>query len=119
MGCGCKVRRSFGPQLRVLLLVAYGVRPNGQRQLLGFLRARGKSQAAWEGMLQNLFRRGLLGNHLHLIIMDGCTGLAQRCRRSTPKSPSNVAGCTRRGHEHATISRINTFDLACELIKFF
>jgi putative transposase len=62
-GVWIKVRRSFGPQ-RVLLLVAYAIRPNGQRQLLGFVRARGESQAAWEGALQSLYRRGLLGRHL-------------------------------------------------------
>ena len=44
-GVWMKVRRSFGPQ-RVLLLVAYGIRANGERQLLGFVRARGESQAA-------------------------------------------------------------------------
>jgi putative transposase len=74
-GVWMKVRRGFGPQ-RVLLLVAYGVRPNGQRQLLGFLRARGESQGAWEGFRGNLRERGLLGRHLGLIITDGCAGLA-------------------------------------------
>jgi putative transposase len=73
-GVWVKVRRSFGPQ-RVLLLVAYGIRPNGQRQLLGFVRARGESQAGWEGALQSLYRRGLLGRHLQLILTDGCAGL--------------------------------------------
>ena len=48
-----KVRRAFGPQ-RVLLLVAYGVRANGQRQLLAFTRAAAESQAAWEGFLWDL-----------------------------------------------------------------
>jgi putative transposase len=74
-GVWVKVRRSFGPQ-RVLLLVAYGIRSNGQRQLLGFVRARGESQAGWEGALQNLYRRGLLGRQLQLILTDGCAGLA-------------------------------------------
>ncbi len=37
-GAWLKVRRAFGPQ-RVLLLVAYGLRANGQRQLLAFFRA--------------------------------------------------------------------------------
>src|SRR6266581_2834395 len=46
-GVWLKVRRAFGPQ-RVLLLVAYGVRGDGSRQLLAFSRARGESQAAWE-----------------------------------------------------------------------
>ena len=85
-GVWLKVRRSFGPQ-RVLLLVAYGIRPNGQRQLLGFVRARGESQAAWEGALQSLYRRGLRGQHLHLIITDGCAGLAAALQTVYPGVP--------------------------------
>jgi putative transposase len=85
-GVWIKVRRSFGPQ-RVLLLVAYGVRPNGERQLLGFVRARGESQAAWEGALQSFYRRGLLGRHLELIITDGCAGLAAALQTLYPGVP--------------------------------
>lgn len=85
-GVWMKVRRAWGPQ-RVLLLVAYGVRPNGQRQLLGFVRARGESQAAWEGALQDLYQRGLLGRHLELIITDGCKGLAAALETVYPGVP--------------------------------
>jgi transposase-like protein len=85
-GVWMKVRRSFGPQ-RVLLLVAYGVRRNGERRLLAFLRARGESQAAWEGLLQNLFQRGLRGQQLHLIITDGCAGLAAALQTVYPAVP--------------------------------
>ncbi len=74
-GVWMKVRRAWGPQ-RVLLLVAYGIRPNGERQLLAFQRAKGESQAAWEGFLNNLRERGLLGQHLQMVITDGCAGLA-------------------------------------------
>ena len=85
-GVWMKVRRSFGPQ-RVLLLVAYGIRPNGQRQLLGFVRARGESQAGWEGALQSFYRRGLLGGSLQLIITDGCAGLAAALQTVYPGVP--------------------------------
>jgi len=85
-GVWMKVRRSFGPQ-RVLLLVAYGVRSNGQRQLLAFLRARGESQAAWEGFLGHLRERGLLGGQLNLIITDGCAGLAAALQVLYPGVP--------------------------------
>lgn len=56
--------------------MAYGIRANGSRQLLGFLRSQGESQAAWEGLLQDLYRRGLEGKHLKLVVTDGCEGLA-------------------------------------------
>lgn len=74
-GVSLRVRRPSGRQ-RVQMLVAYGVRANGSRQLLAFLRSRGESQAAWEGLLEDLYRRGLEGQHLQLIVTDGCPGLA-------------------------------------------
>ena len=75
-GVWMKVRRAYGPQ-RVLLLVAYGVRRNGRRELLAFTRAKGESQGAWEGFLNDLFQRGLCGKTLQLVITDGCGGLAR------------------------------------------
>lgn len=74
-GVSLRVRRPSGRK-RVQLLVAYGVRADGTRQLLAFTRSQGESQAAWEGLLQDLSRRGLQGEHLALIITDGCAGLA-------------------------------------------
>jgi len=74
-GVWLKVRRTFGPQ-KVLLLVAYGVRTDGRRELLAFVRAKSESQAAWEGLLNDLYRRGLRGQRLQLVITDGCAGLA-------------------------------------------
>jgi transposase-like protein len=85
-GVWIKVRRSFGRQ-RLLLLVAYGIRSNGQRQLLGFVRARGESQAAWEGALGSWYGRGLLGRHLRLIVTDGCAGLAAALQTVYPGVP--------------------------------
>jgi len=83
-GVWLKVRRAFGPQ-RVLLLVAYGIRRDGQRELLAFTRAKSESQAGWEGLLNDLFRRGLQGRHLQLIITDGCAGLARALETVYPR----------------------------------
>jgi putative transposase len=74
-GVSLRVRRPIGRQ-RVQMLVAYGIRADGHRQLLGFVRSSGESQAAWEGLLQDLYRRGLEGKRLQLIVTDGCEGLA-------------------------------------------
>ncbi|HEV2305032.1 MAG TPA: IS256 family transposase [Candidatus Acidoferrales bacterium] len=83
-GVWLKVRRAFGPQ-RVLLLVAYGVRRDGQRELLAFTRAKGESQAAWEGLLNDLFRHGLRGRNLQLVVTDGCAGLARAIETVYPR----------------------------------
>jgi putative transposase len=74
-GVSLRVRRPAG-QKRVQMLVAYGVRRDGSRQLLAFLRSQGESQSDWEGLLQDLYRRGLEGKNLQLIVTDGCPGLA-------------------------------------------
>jgi transposase-like protein len=83
-GVWLKVRRAFGPQ-RVLLLVAYGIRRDGTRQLLAFTRAKSESQAGWEGLLNDLWRRGLRGEHLQLVITDGCPGLARALETVYPR----------------------------------
>jgi putative transposase len=74
-GVSLRVRRPAGRK-RVQMLVAYGVRRDGSRQLLSFLRSQGESQSDWEGLLQDLYRRGLEGKNLQLIVTDGCPGLA-------------------------------------------
>ena len=84
-GVSLRVRRPSGRQ-RVQMLVAYGVRRDGTRQLLAFLRTRGESQADWEGLLQDLYRRGLEGQHLQLIVTDGCPGLAAAIQTVYPRA---------------------------------
>ncbi len=83
-GVSLRVRRPAGRK-RVQMLVAYGVRRDGSRQLLAFLRSQGESQAAWEGLLQDLFRRGLVGHKLLLIVTDGCPGLAAAMQTVYPR----------------------------------
>jgi putative transposase len=84
-GVWLKVRRAFGPQ-RVLLLVAYGIDRQGQRQLLAFTRAKSESQAGWEGLLNDLWRRGLHGENVQLVITDGCAGLARALETVYPRA---------------------------------
>jgi putative transposase len=74
-GVSLRVRRPSGRKC-VQMLVAYGVKHDGRRQLLAFLRSAGESQAAWEGFLNHLYTRGLQGKRLLLIVTDGCPGLA-------------------------------------------
>ena len=85
-GVNLRVRRPAGRK-RVQMLVAYGVRTDGTRHLLGFLRSQGESQSAWEGLLQDLYRRGLVGDRLLLIATDGCAGLAAAIQTVYPRVP--------------------------------
>jgi transposase-like protein len=83
-GVSLHMRRPAGRQ-RVHMLVAYGVRQDGTRHLLAFLRSRGESQADWEGLLTDLYRRGLEGKKLLLIVTDGCAGLAAAIQTVYPR----------------------------------
>jgi putative transposase len=83
-GVSLRVRRPAGRK-RVQMLVAYGVRRDGTRHLLAFLRSQGESQADWEGLLEDMYRRGLEGKALGLIVTDGCAGLAAAIRTVYPR----------------------------------
>jgi transposase-like protein len=83
-GVSLRMRRPAGRK-RVHMLVAYGVRQDGTRHLLAFLRSRGESQADWEGLLEDLYRRGLEGKKLLLIVTDGCAGLAAAIQTVYPR----------------------------------
>ena len=83
-GVSLRVRRPGGRK-RVQMLVAYGVGADGRRRLLGFQRSPGESQHAWEGLLGDLYRRGLEGRQLQLIITDGCAGLAAALQTVYPR----------------------------------
>jgi len=83
-GVSLRVRRPAGRK-RVQMLVAYGIRQEGTRHLLGFLRSPGKGQADWEALLQDLYRRGLEGRALQLILTHGCAGLAAAIRTIYPR----------------------------------
>jgi len=58
---------------------------NGSRHLLAFLRSQGEGQADWEALLQDLYRRGLEGRRLGMILTDGCAGLAAAIRSVYPR----------------------------------
>jgi putative transposase len=83
-GVSLRMRRPTGRK-RVHMLVAYGVRQDGTRHLLAFLRCRGESQTDWEGLLTDLYRRGLEGKKLLLIVTDGCAGLAAAIQTVYPR----------------------------------
>ena len=80
--------RMRGPdkRKRVHMLVCYGVKADGTRRLLAFMRSRGESEADWRGLLEDMYRRGLEGKNLALIVTDGCTGLAAAIQTVYPRA---------------------------------
>ena len=67
--------RGAGEVKKRLVLCAYAITVRGERRLLSFRLAKSESQAGWEGFLNQLRERGLLGRHLKLVTTDGCSGL--------------------------------------------
>ncbi len=69
------------------VLVAYGITMFGERQLIGFIQAQGESSNAWETFLNDLYQRGLEGNNLKLVAIDGSKGLRSALRLIWPLVP--------------------------------
>lgn len=86
-GVVLKVRDLCAKVRRRMVLVAYGVLPNGKREILAYQFAHGESEAAWVEFLQDLFLRGLTGKNLKLIVTDGGKGLRAALPVVYPRIP--------------------------------
>jgi transposase-like protein len=69
-------RKTGKGALRRPVLVVLGIRPDGKKEIIDFLLARSEGRDAWEGFLNDLYQRGLTGEGVELITIDGCAGLA-------------------------------------------
>jgi len=79
---GVSVRiRLVGKVQRRLVLCAYGVRRQGQRELIDFHLTKAEGEDTWYGFLWNLWSRGLRGEFLELIATDGQPGLIRALGR--------------------------------------
>ena len=73
-GIVMKRRTGIGVQKRTVL-VALGIKTDGKREVIDFRQVHGESQGAWEAFSHDLYRRGLEGHGLKLIVIDGGKGL--------------------------------------------
>lgn len=73
-GVVLKRRTGIGSVKRVVL-VALGMTPDGNKEVIDFNIVQGESQAAWDAFLSDLYRRGLRTEGLDLIVTDGGKGL--------------------------------------------
>ena len=64
-------RKTGAGALRRPVLVALGLRPDGKKEVIDFRLARGESAAEWERFLDDLYKRGLTGEGLDMICVDG------------------------------------------------
>jgi putative transposase len=68
-------RKTGAGALRRPVLVALGLRPDGKKEIIDFRLAASESAAEWEKFLTDLYRRGLTGEGLDMICVDGGAGL--------------------------------------------
>ena len=73
-GITLKVKTSLHA-IKKIVLVAYGITVFGKKELISFRIASSESQNCWEAFLNDLYSRGLKGENLKLIVIDGCKGL--------------------------------------------
>ena len=73
-GIVLKKRSGFGATKRVVL-VAYGIRVDGKRELIDFVVTNAESERRWWRFLNTLYQRGLIGEALGLVVTDGNQGL--------------------------------------------
>jgi putative transposase len=70
------IRTTAGKAKKKVVLVAYGITDDGQRELIDFRVSPSESEAAWYGFLNRLYHRGLEGRALEIVVSDGSPGLA-------------------------------------------
>jgi putative transposase len=68
-------RKTGAGAIKRPVLVALGLRPDGKKEVIDFRLAQSESAAEWERFLGDLFRRGLVGDGLEMICVDGGAGL--------------------------------------------
>jgi len=119
-GITMKVKEAPGATKKVVLC-AYGIKYDGKRELLSFQQERAESQGCWERMLNDLYRRGLEGKNLRLIVTDGGPGLLAALETVYPDVPKqrcwahklrNVSNHCRKRHEEECVSGARLIYLA-------
>jgi len=72
-------------KVKKVLLVALGIRWDGEQELLGFQLASSESESCWWGFLSDLKDRGLRGDGLEVIVTDGMAGLVKAVTALFPR----------------------------------
>lgn len=80
-------RKTGAGAIKRPVLVALGLRPDGKKEIIDFHLAVSESAAEWERFLGGLIRRGLTGDGLEMICVDGAAGLLAALPTAYPAVP--------------------------------
>ena len=78
---------SCGQAVKKVILVAYGIRQDGRREVIDYWLAKSESEHDWTVFLNDLYQRGLRGERLRLIVTDGGRGLLKALDMLYPHVP--------------------------------
>jgi transposase-like protein len=72
-------------KVRKVLLIAFGFKADGTKELLSFQLAPSESESCWWGFLSDLKARGLRGSNLEVLVSDDAGGLVKSIRGIYPR----------------------------------
>jgi putative transposase len=78
--------RLVGAVQRRMVLCAYGITAEGKRELIDYLIVKAEGEDTWKAFLLDLYRRGLTGEHLQLVVTDGQKGAAKAIAYVWPRT---------------------------------
>lgn len=119
-------RRTGAGSVKRVVLVALGITWAGKKEVIDFLIAHGESQQAWEGLLRELYARGLTAQGVEMIVTDGGKGLLAaldvvypriRIQRCWAHKSRNVLNYTRQADQQAVKSDLHKISHARNLRK--
>jgi putative transposase len=119
-GIVVKSRSAVGAEKRVIL-VALGVSTSGRKEILSFRQVESESEVCATSFVEDLYRRGLVGEHLKQITTDGSPGLIAAVESMWPQVARqrcwvhklrNVSNKTRRSNQKACLDEAKQIYLA-------
>lgn len=66
------------------LLIAVGITLEGKKEVIGYKLCKGETEVECTGFIDDLYRRGLKGKHLKLVISDGSKGIINAINQVYP-----------------------------------
>lgn len=102
-----------------VLLCALGIKPSGERVIIGFSLAGDESAESYGSLLKNLKERGLAGDKLKLIISDDCGGAKVACDQYYPATPLQSCIVHKMRNVICKTSKVNKENVIGDIKKVF
>ncbi len=102
-----------------VLLCILGIKPSGERKIIGFKLARHEDTESWNSLLKEIKHRGLLGKNLKLIITDDTASTKSACAIFYPNIKIQNCIVHKMRNVFGKTSRPNKKSVARDVSKIF